>query len=78
MDSTPENYKSSLRNNIRIIGIPEDQEVKFDEESIIKKKFFQIRNTGTQIKEAQRVLLKIDSNIKTPRHYVFKIAKSKD
>lgn len=75
-------YQKYFGNNIRIIGLLEDQEDKCYEEAIVKEiiknNFPELRNLSTEIQEAQRNMEKINLTRKTPRHILLKLTKSKD
>lgn len=70
------------RNNIRIIGVPEEQECEFDEKTLVKNiidnNFPELKLACIQIQEARRIPAKIDPNRKTPRHIVIKMTTSID
>ena len=70
-------------NNIRIIGVPEEEErekgpEKIFEESIVENFPNMGKEIATQVQEAQRVPGRINTRRNTPRHIVIKPAKIKD
>ena len=82
-DSLRDLWDNIKRNNIHIIGAPEQEErekgpKKIFEEIIVEN----FPNTGkeiaTQLQEAQRVPGRINPRRNTPRHIVIKLAKIKD
>ena len=71
------------RNNIRIIGIPEEEERERGAEGImeqiIAENFPNLgKETGIKIQEAQRTPLKINKNRSTPRHLIVKLTSLRD
>ena len=75
-----DNIKST---NIRIIGVPEEEEKKKGTEKIFEEIIVEnFPNMGkeraTQVQEAQRVPYRINPRRNTPRHIVIKLAKIKD
>ena len=70
-------------NNIRIIRVPEGEEIEKGPEKILEEIIVEnIPNMGkeiaTQVQEAQRVPYRINPRRKTPRHIIIKLAKIKD
>ena len=69
------------RNNIRIIGIPEEEEEQGMEnlfEKVMMENFPNLmREKVTQIQEAQRIPIKRKPNNPTARHVIIKMAKLK-
>ena len=66
--------------NIRIIGVPEDEEKKKGTEKIfeeiIVENFLKMRKEiVNQVQEAQRVPYRINPRINTPRHILIKLSK---
>ena len=75
-----DNIKST---NIRIIGVPEEEEKKKGPEKIFEEIIVEnFPNMGkeiaTQVQETQRVPYRINPRRNTPRHIVIKLAKIKD
>ena len=70
------------RNNIHIIGIPEGDEEQGIEnlfEKVIMENFPNLmREKVKQIQETQRVPIKMNPNMTTPRHIIIKMAKFKE
>ena len=66
--------------NIRIIGIPEEEEKKKGSEKIFEEIIVEnIRNMGkeifNQVQEVQTVTYRINPGRNTPRHILFKLSK---
>ena len=75
-----ENFK---RSNIRIIGVPEeeeDQEIENLFEQIMKENFPNLAEEidFQEVQEAQRVPQKLDPRRNTPRHFIITSPKMKD
>uniref|UniRef100_A0A452VDF0 ubiquitinyl hydrolase 1 n=2 Tax=Ursus TaxID=9639 RepID=A0A452VDF0_URSMA len=69
--------------NIRIIGIPEEEERERGAEGILEQIIAENfpdlgKEAGIQVQEAQRTPLKIDKNRSTPRHIIVKLANLRD
>ena len=69
--------------NIRIVGVPEEEEKKKDSEKILEEIIVEnFPNMGreivTQVQEAQRVPYRINPSRNMPRHIVIKLTKIKD
>ena len=81
-DTLRDIWDNIKRNNIRIIGVPEEEREKGPEkifEEIIVKDFPNMgREIATQVQEVQRVPYRINPRRNTPRHIVIKLAKIKD
>ena len=81
-DNLRDIWDNIKRNNIRIIGVPEEEREKGPEkifEEIIVKDFPNMgREIATQVQEVQRVPYRINPRRNTPRHIVIKLAKIKD
>ena len=82
-DSLREHWDNIKCTNIRIIGIPEEEEKKKGYEKIfeeimvenfpnMEKEFF------NQVQEAQRVSYRINPRRNLPRHMLIKLTKTKD
>ena len=70
------------RSNIRIIGIPEEEDEKKDHEKILEELIVEnFPKTGkeiiTQVQETQRVPNRINPRRNTPRHILIKLTKIK-
>ena len=70
------------RSNIRIIGVPEEEDKKKDHEKILEEtiveKFPKMgKEIITQVQETQRVLNRINPRQNTPRHILIKLTKIK-
>ena len=68
--------------NIRIIGVPEEEDKKKDHEKILEEmiveKFPKMgRAIATQVQETQRVQNRINPRQNTPRHILIKLTKIK-
>ena len=68
--------------NIRIIGVPEEEDKKKDHEKILEEtiveNFPKIRKEiATEVQESQRVPNRINPRQNTPRHILIKLAKIK-
>ncbi|XP_055984842.1 LOW QUALITY PROTEIN: prefoldin subunit 3 [Sorex fumeus] len=77
---TRELWDEFKRNNVRIIGVPEELEGKCEEtiiKEMIHKNFPELRITVTEIQEARRFPVKIDLIGKTPRNIILKMTKFK-
>ena len=81
-DSLRDLWDNIKCNNIRIIGVPEEEREKGPEkifEEIIHENFPNMgKEIVTQVQEAQRVPYRINPRRNTPRHVVIKLAKIKD
>ena len=69
--------------NIRIIGVPEEEEEEQDIENLFEKIMENFPNLAKEIEfqeiqEAQRVPKKLDPRSNTPRHIIITLAKIKD
>ena len=74
---------STKRNNIHIIGIPEEEEEERGIENLFEKVMMEnfpnlIREKVTQIQESQRVPSKRKPKRPTARHIIIKMAKFQD
>ena len=70
------------RSNIRIIGVPEEEDRKKDHEKILEEiiveNFLKMgKEIITQVQENQRVPNRINSKQNTPRHILIKLTKFK-
>ena len=69
------------RSNIRIIGIPEEEDEKKDHEKILEIIVENFPKMGkeiiTQVQETQRVPNRINPRQNTPRHILIKLTKIK-
>ena len=68
--------------NIRIIGVPEENDKKKDHEKILEEIIVEnfpkmVKEIITQVKETQRVPNKINPRQNTPRHILIKLTKIK-
>ena len=81
-DSLRDLWDNIKRNNIRIIGVPEEEREKRPEkifEEIIVKNFPNMgKEIATQVQEAQRVPYRINPRRNMLRHIIIKLAKIKD
>nr|KAF6492388.1 hypothetical protein HJG59_009592 [Molossus molossus] len=82
-DSLRELWDNGKRNNIRIIGVPEEEENEQVLENIFEEIVTEnfpnlVKEEGIQVQEAQRAPSKKTTNRPTPRHRVIKIPKIKD
>ena len=73
---------NTKRTNIRIIGVPEEEEKKKGSEKIFEEIIVEnFPNMGkeivTQVQEAQRVPYRVNPRKNTPRHILIKLTKSK-
>ena len=73
----------NIKHNIRIIGVPEEEEEKKGTEKIFEEIIVEdFPNMGkeiaTEVQEVQRVPNRINPRRNTPRHIVIKMAKIKD
>ena len=71
------------RNNIHIIGIPEEEEEERGIENLFEKVMMEnvpnlMKEKATQVQEAQRVPIKMNPKRPTPRHIIIKMVKFKD
>ena len=75
-------WDNTKHNNIRIIGVPEEEKKKGSEkifEEIIVKNFPNMgKKIVTQDQEAQRVTYRINPRKNTPRHILIKLKKFKE
>ena len=73
---------SMKRNNIHIIGVPEEEREKGEEslfEQIIAENFPNLgKEAGIQVQEAQKTPFKVSKNRSTPQHIIVKLAKYTD
>ena len=81
-DSLRDLWDHIKHTNIRIIGIPEEQEKKkvyekFSEEIIVENFTNMEKETVNQVQEAQRVPYQINPRRNTPRHILIKLTKTK-
>ena len=70
------------RPNIRIIGVPEEEDKKKDHEKILEEIIVENfpkmgKEIATQVQESQRVPNRINSRQNTPRHVLIKLTKIK-
>ena len=82
-DNLRDLWDNTKRTNIRIIGVPEEEEKKKGSEKIFEEIIVEIfPNMGkeivTQVQEAQRVPGRINPRRNTLRHTVIKLTKIKD
>ena len=81
-DSLRDLWDNIKRNNIHIIGVPEEESEKGPEkifEEIIVKNFPNMgKEIVTQVQEAQRVPYRINPRRNMPTHIVIKLTKIKD
>uniref|UniRef100_A0A8C9BC24 L1 transposable element RRM domain-containing protein n=1 Tax=Phocoena sinus TaxID=42100 RepID=A0A8C9BC24_PHOSS len=82
-DSLRDLWDNIKHNNIRIIGVPEEEEREKGPEKIFEEIIFEnFLNMGkeiaTQVQEVQRVPHRINPRRNMPRHIVIKLAKIKD
>ena len=82
-DSLRDLWDNIKRNNIRIIGVPEGEEIEKGPEKIFEEIMVEnFPNMGkeiaTQVQEGQRVPYRVNPRRNTPRHIVIKLARIKD
>ena len=81
-DSLRDLWDNIKRNNIHIIGVPEEEREKGPKkifEEIIVENFPNVgKEIATQVQEMQTVPYRINPRRNTPRHTVIKLAKIKD
>ena len=81
-DSLRDLWDNIKRNNIRIIGVPEEEREKgpkkIFEEIIVENLPNMGTEIATQVQKAQRVPYRINPRRNTPRHTVTKLAKIKN
>ena len=82
-DSLRDLWDNITRTNIRIIGVPEEEErekgpEKIFEDIIVKNFPNMGKETATQVQEAQRCPSRINPRRNMPRHIVIKLTKIKD
>ena len=82
MKTISETWDNTKCTNIRIIGIPEEEEKKKGSEKIFEEVIVEnFLNMGkeivTQVQEAQRVPYRINPRRNTPRHILIKLTKIK-
>ena len=82
-DSLRDLWDNTKHTNIRIIGVPEEEEKKKGSEKIFEEIIVEnFPNMGkeivTQVQEAQRVPYRINPRRNMPRHMIIKLAKIKD
>ena len=80
-DSLRDLWDNIKRTNVRIIGVPEEEEKgpkKIFEEIIVENFSNMGKEIATQAQEAQRVQGRINPRKNTPRHIVIKFTKIKD
>ena len=81
-DNIRDLWENTKRTNIRIIGVPEEEEKKKGSEKIfeeiIVENFFNMgKKIVTKLQEAQRVPYRINPRKNTPRHILLKLTKIK-
>ena len=81
-DSLRDLWDNIKRTNIRIIGVPEEEEKKKGTEKIFEEIIVEnFPNIGkeivNQVQEVQRVPYRINPRINTPRHILIKLSKIK-
>ena len=81
-DSLRDLWDNIKHTNIRIIGVPKEEEEKKGTEKIFEEIIVEnFPNMGkemvSQVQEAQRVLYRINSRKNTPRHILIKLLKIK-
>ena len=81
-DNLRELWDNAKRPNIRIIGVPEDEDKKKGHEKILEEIIVEIlpkmgKEIVTQVQETQRVPNKINPRQNTPRHILIKLIKIK-
>ena len=77
-DSLRDLWDNIKRTNVRIIGVPEEEEKGSDKifEEIIVKNFPNMgKEIATQVQEAQRVPYRINPRRNIPRHILIKLTK---
>ena len=82
-DSPRDLWDNIKHTNIRITGVPEEEEEKKGTEKILEEIIVEhLPNMGKeivhQVQEAQRIPYRINPRRNTPRHIVIKLAKIKD
>ena len=81
-DSLRDLWDNIKHTNIRIIGVPEEEEKKKGYEKIFEEMIVENfpnmeKETVNQVHEAQRVQCRINPRRNTPRHILIKLAKTK-
>ena len=80
-DNLRDLWDNVKRPNIRIIGVPEEEDKKKGHEKILEIIVKNFPKTGkeiiTQVQETQRVPKRINPRRKTPRHILIKLTKIK-
>ena len=81
-DSLRDLWDNIKHTNIRIIGVPEEEEKKIRSENIFEEIIVEnFPNMGkeivNQVQEAQRVLYRLNPRRNTPRHILIKLSKIK-
>ena len=81
-DSLRDLWDNIKRTNIRIIGVPEEEEKKEGTEKIFEEIIVENfpnmgKEIGNQVQEAQRVPYRINPRRNTPRHILIKLSKIK-
>ena len=81
-DNLRDLWDNTKRTNIRIIGVPEEEEKKKGSEKIFEEIIVEnFPNMGkklvNQVQEAQRVPYRINPKRNTPRHVLMKLSKIK-
>ena len=81
-DNLRDLWDNTKHTNIRIIGVPEEEEKKkgFEKifEEIMVENFLNMgKEIATQVQEAQRVSYRINPRKNTPRHILIKLTKIK-
>ena len=81
-DSLRDLWDNIKRTNVRIIGVPEEEEKKKGSEKIFEEIIVEnFPNIGkeivTQVQEAQKVPCRINPRRNTPRHILIKLSKIK-
>ena len=80
-DSLRDLWDNIKRNNIQIIGVPEEEKKKGTEKIFEEIRFENFPNMGkeivNQVQEAQRVRYRIKPRRNTPRHILIKLSKIK-
>ena len=81
-DSLRDIWNNIKHTNIRIIGVPEEEEKKKEYEKIFEEIIIENfpnmeKEIGNQAQEAQRVPYRVNPRIKMPRHILIKLTKTK-
>ena len=74
--------QDTMKCNIHIIGIPEEEEEEQGIENLFEKVMMEnfpnlMREEDTQVQEAERVPIRMNSDRSTARHIIIKMAKLK-